>query len=202
VLESLSNIDRDDYDGWKEYLRVYYMNFDVLHGWASLGFYRRWRRTREIKQEQLKARFKNTLLRPNATMPQPTNLARNAIQAEQEEEGEDEEEQEEEEEEEGEDEEEQEEEEEEEEKDDNDDNDDAAATPSSSSPVLGPERNIVAWGAGRFGNRRGMPPLPNESLKKYVARFARVVLIPEYNTSQICLCGRQTEPYKVSMKMV
>ncbi|KAH8552178.1 hypothetical protein BGW37DRAFT_519713 [Umbelopsis sp. PMI_123] len=83
ALESLSNINRDDYDGWKYYLQVYYTNFDVLHSWATLGFYRRWRRTREINGEQLKARFKNTVLRPNSIMPQPTPLIISALQQQQ-----------------------------------------------------------------------------------------------------------------------
>lgn len=85
ALESLSNINRDDYDGWKYYLQVYYTNFDVLHSWATLGFYRRWRRTREINGEQLKARFKNTVLRPNSIMPQPTPLIISALQQQQQE---------------------------------------------------------------------------------------------------------------------
>ena len=179
-MDRLSNISRDNYDGWKSYLQAYYTNFDALHSWASLGFYRRWRRTREINGERLKARFKNTLLRPNTTMPQPTPVTANAHDLQQQQE--------------------------------------AVApplapsspsaeqpAPRERSPQLPevqrrPEENIVAWGAGKFGNRRGTAPMPNEALKKYVARFARVVLIPEYNTSQSCLCGRKTEPYKVSKK--
>jgi hypothetical protein len=206
ALESLSNINRDDYDGWKYYLQVYYTNFDVLHSWATLGFYRRWRRTREINGEQLKARFKNTVLRPNSIMPQPTPLIISALQQQQQAQAtapplpssimpqptpliisalqQQQQEQ--------------------------------PTAPPLPSPMVAlpapipqqlreevqrrPEQNIVAWGAGKFGKRPGMAPMPNEALKKYVARFARVILIPEYNTSQTCLCGRKTEPYKVSMK--
>jgi hypothetical protein len=34
----------------------------LLHDWSTLPFYRRWRRMREIKQERLRAGFKNAVL--------------------------------------------------------------------------------------------------------------------------------------------
>ena len=146
ILDRLSNINRDDYDGWKNYLQAYYTNFDALHSWASLGFYRRWRRTREINGERLKARFRNTLLRPNTTMPQPTPVTANAHDPQQQQElvapplapsspsAE-------------------------------------QPAPRERSPQLPevqrrPEENIVAWGAEKFGNCRGTAPMPNEGLKK------------------------------------
>jgi hypothetical protein len=59
IFTQLSTISRDSYQEWIEYLRSYYSSFDLLHGWARLPFYRRWRRTMEIKQERLRAEFKN-----------------------------------------------------------------------------------------------------------------------------------------------
>jgi hypothetical protein len=39
--------------------------------------------------------------------------------------------------------------------------------------------------------------MPNVGLKRYVARFATVIGVPEYNTSKICLCDNLTVPYRV-----
>jgi hypothetical protein len=69
ILTQLATISRDSYQEWIEYVRSYYSSFDLLHDWATLPFYRRWRRTREIKQERLRADFKNALLCSQKGMP-------------------------------------------------------------------------------------------------------------------------------------
>jgi hypothetical protein len=48
------------------------------------------------------------------------------------------------------------------------------------------ERNVEAWGNGRFGYRKGQAPKPNVGVKKYVARFALVIEVSEYSTSKTC----------------
>jgi hypothetical protein len=125
---------------------VYYTNFEVLHDWAKLPFYRRWRRTREIKKEQILARMKNTLLCSQARLPPMSNLRNRTRQLD----------------------------------------------------LSLQDRKLVAWGNGNFGMRRGQAPMPNKGLRKYVARFVPVILVPEHGTSKTCLCDRATEPYRVS----
>jgi hypothetical protein len=68
-LTQLSTNSRDSYQGWIEYLRSYYNSFNFLHDWAALPFCHRCRRTREIKQERLRAEFKNALLSSQKRMP-------------------------------------------------------------------------------------------------------------------------------------
>jgi hypothetical protein len=111
ILTQLSTIGRDSYQEWIEYLRSYYSSFDLLHDWAALPFYRRWRRTREIKQERLRAEFKNALLCSQKRMPGMEKL--NAPQR------------------------------------------------APRQHIQPNERNVVAWGNGRFGNRKGQAPMPN-----------------------------------------
>jgi hypothetical protein len=74
IFTQLSTIERDTLEGWQDYLQVYYTNFEVLHDWAKLPFHRRWRRTREIKKEQILARTKNTLLCSETRLPPMSNL--------------------------------------------------------------------------------------------------------------------------------
>jgi hypothetical protein len=152
ILTQLSTISRDSYQEWIEYLRSYYSSFDLLHDWATLPFYRRWRRTREIKQERLRAEFKNALLCSQKRMPgmEKLNAPRRAPRQH----------------------------------------------------IQPNERNVVAWDNGRFGNRKGQAPMPNVGLKKYVARFALVIGVPEYNTSKTCACDRPTDEYLVSFRCI
>jgi hypothetical protein len=115
-LTQLSTISRDSYQGWIEYFRSYYSSFNFLHNWATLPLCRRCRRRRKIKQERLRAEFKNALLCSQKRMPgmkklnAPRRAPRRHIQPN--------------------------------------------------------ERNVVALGNGRFGNRKGQAPMPNTGLKE------------------------------------
>jgi transposase len=64
------------------------------------------------------------------------------------------------------------------------------------------ERNVVAWGNGRFDNRKGQASMSNVGLKKYVARFVLVIGVPEHNTSKLCACDRPTDEYLVSFRSI
>lgn len=68
VLTELSGSPRDDLEGWRAYLAIYYRNFHLLHRWGKDGFYRRWRRTREIRIQSLYANVKNALLSPGSRL--------------------------------------------------------------------------------------------------------------------------------------
>lgn len=68
-LVQLSSLRRDNYNEWVAYVHQYYANFEVLHSWSKLPFYRRWRRSREIRIESAMAGMKNAILSPNSELP-------------------------------------------------------------------------------------------------------------------------------------
>lgn len=68
-LTQLSTLRRDTYDEWVAYVHQYYNNFEVLHAWSKLPFYRRWRRSREIRVESAMAGMKNAILSPLSKLP-------------------------------------------------------------------------------------------------------------------------------------
>lgn len=75
ATDQLSLLRRDSYDQWVTYLVVYYRHFNTLHTWSKLGFYRRWRRTREIARERAFATMKNTLLCKSSVLPPQKPIA-------------------------------------------------------------------------------------------------------------------------------
>ncbi|CAO3661638.1 unnamed protein product [Umbelopsis ramanniana] len=75
AIDQLSLLKRDSYDQWVAYLAVYYRHFNTLHAWSKLGFYRRWRRTREIATERAYATMKNTLLCKSSVLPPQKPIA-------------------------------------------------------------------------------------------------------------------------------
>jgi hypothetical protein len=68
-LVQLSTLRRDNYDEWVTYVHHYYVNFEVLHSWSKLPFYRRWRRSREIRIESAMAGMKNAILSSHSRLP-------------------------------------------------------------------------------------------------------------------------------------
>jgi hypothetical protein len=70
---------------------------------------------------------------------------------------------------------------------------------SACTPAGGPNQRKLLPGGSSSARRRGKAFMSNVGLRKYVARLATVIMVPDHNTSKMSLWNSPSVPYKVCL---